>query len=120
MGKILVVDDSNLILKFAKSELEKEGHEVFTATNGEECIDKALEAMPDYIFLDVVMPGMDGWETLRELKKNGSLKDIPVSMLTSEVPTIETFKKEEITGLVHYILKPVKREVLLDAIANTL
>ncbi len=120
MSKILVCDNNDHILEFVKSELESEGHEVVTALSGRECIEKALEVKPDYIFLDMVMPGMDGWETLKELKNNVELKDIPVSMITSKRPTVETFKKEEITGIAHYILKPIKKEVLLEAINQTL
>ncbi len=120
MGKILVCDDDYDILRSVKFMLESEGYDVVTVLGGKECIEKAKAEKPDYIFLDIMMPGMDGWETLKELKENEDLKHIPVSMLTVNPLTLETFKQEEMEGLVDYIVKPFSKEDLLETIGQIL
>ena len=73
-----------------------------------------------YILLDIMMPGMDGWETLKELKKDEELKLVPVSMLTVKPLTLETFKQEDMEGLVDYIVKPFSKEDLLETLRQVL
>lgn len=120
MGKILICDDDFDIIRSVKFMLESEGHDVVTTLSGRECIEKAKDDKPDYIFLDIMMPGMDGWETLRELKKNKELKHIPVSMLTVKPLTLETIKQEKMGRLVDYIVKPFSKEDLMETIGQVL
>ena len=100
MGKILVCDDDQGILKILKKTLELEGHEIIAALSGKECIEKAKDTKPDFIFLDIMMPHMNGWETLEELKKNEEIKHIPVSMLTVKHLPAEKFNKKKMEELV--------------------
>ena len=122
MAKILACDDTKLYRQLVKDELESEGHEVVTVSRGINCIRKALEIKPDFIFLDVMMPGMDGWETLAELRKYEELKNIPISMLTSEKLSLEEFrsKYDEMEELVAYLYKPFTKEDLLETLKENL
>ncbi len=116
MGKILVCDNEKDVLKLVKEILEPEGHKVITVSSGEECIEKAKDSKPDFIFLDIMMPHMDGWETLEELKKNKETEHIPVSMLTAKHLTVETFNPKKMEDLVAYTHKPFDIITLLDTI----
>lgn len=79
---ILTVDDSQDSLEFIETILENENRVIITAQNGEQCLIKAQEKKPDLIILDVQMPKKDGFATFSELKRNPSLKDIPIIILT--------------------------------------
>jgi CheY-like chemotaxis protein len=79
--KILVVDDEKNILKLYKAELEDEGYEVVIANSGEEAIKLFRDDTPDLVTLDIMMPGMDGIQTLRQLKQENP--HVPVIMLTA-------------------------------------
>ena len=82
MNRILVVDDEEALLELVSAILEGEGYEVLTAASGS----KALEALEqnefDLVLLDVMMPEMDGWGVVREMKKRPRMKDLPIAMLT--------------------------------------
>jgi len=81
--KILVVDDSPFIVRTLTYVLEKGGYETITATNGEEALSKIREEKPDLIFLDVMMPKMDGYTVCREIRNNPEMGDPHIIMLTS-------------------------------------
>ena len=83
-NKVLVVDDSPSDLANLKSIVSDAGCTVFTATNGLEAIEKAKAERPDVIFLDVIMPDMDGFEACRQLSNDGETKDIPIVFVTSK------------------------------------
>ena len=82
---ILLVDDEADLIYFLKANLELSGdYEVITASGGEEGIEAAITQRPDLIFLDIIMPEMDGWEVMRRLKKeHPETKSIPIAMLTA-------------------------------------
>jgi len=83
MGKkILIVDDEPDIREVLEIRLMAAKYDVITASNGEECLRKAEEGMPDLILLDVMMPGMNGFEVCKRIKEGDKTKDIPVIMLT--------------------------------------
>jgi diguanylate cyclase (GGDEF)-like protein len=105
MTKILLVDDSKLIMGFGKSILSKEGYEVTYAQNGSEALEIVSVKKPDLILLDVVMPGMDGYEVCKRLKANEKTRDIPIIMLTSKGETADKIKGLNL-GAVDYITKP--------------
>lgn len=121
MTKILVVDDEPNVLKCVEYMLEPEGYEVITARGGEECL-KLLESVrPDYIFLDVMMPNMDGWEVLRRIKSNRKLRDIPVSMLTVIPLNKDAIEKEEgVKRLTDYVTKPFSKQDLIAVLNQVL
>lgn len=81
--KILLVDDEPFILKLYKTKLERCGYLVITAENGKEALKAAEDEHPDIVLLDIVMNGMDGLSALKKMKKDDSLKRIPVLMLTN-------------------------------------
>ncbi|MBI3003607.1 MAG: response regulator, partial [candidate division NC10 bacterium] len=82
-GRVLLVDDEAFILTVIRDMFEAKGFEVLTAKNGLEGITQARQGNPDVIVLDVMMSGIDGYETCRRLKKDEHTKDIPVIMLTA-------------------------------------
>jgi len=81
--KILCVDDDPLILQMLGDVLRLREYNVLTATDGEAALDAAMREHPDLILLDVMMPGIDGFEVCRLLKANDALKDIPIVILTA-------------------------------------
>ncbi len=86
---ILVTDDEPDVADVIAEKLESMGYRTLKAYNGEECIDAARKNKPDLIFLDIKMPSMNGWEVASAMKKDGSLKDIPIIMLTGVELTLE-------------------------------
>ena len=110
-SRILVVDDENTNLVMLKQILSPEYH-VYVSTHGEDAIEAAEELLPDVILLDIVMPGMDGYDVISRLKSSDLTKHIPVIFLTAM-----TTPEDEIKGLnygaVDYIFKPFSRELLL-------
>lgn len=115
--KILVVDDEPEIVDIVKRMLRNK-YDVIGAYDGEECIKVAKKEKPDLILLDILMPKMDGWETLKKLKEDEELKDIPVSMLTALPLTPEDTKDKPIDKIENYIVKPFTKEILLKKIED--
>ena len=81
--RILIVDDDPWILRMVSTLLEKRGYAIFTAGDGEEALGRAEEVKPDLVVTDVMMPKMDGWELVRELRARPHLALIPVLFLTA-------------------------------------
>src|SRR5664279_390226 len=109
---ILIVDDNNKNLQLTASLLKDEGYLISVAQNAKDALLQLNEILPDLILLDIMMPGMDGLELCRLIKKNDKLCDIPVIFLTAKSQTedlAEGFK----AGGVDYINKPFNREELL-------
>ena len=115
-AKILVIDDNPETVELAAINLEMEGYEVYSASNGEEGL-KLAEMMPDVILLDVMMPGIDGLEVCRRLKGNPQTGDILVIMLTART-TMEDILKGFEGGADEYITKPFKVEELLARVRS--
>ncbi len=83
MSRILVVDDSETVLNFVRMILESEEYEVETATNGNEALATVRQSLPDLVVTDSIMPGLDGFGLLRELRSDPATEALPVIMLTS-------------------------------------
>ncbi|GAI43054.1 unnamed protein product, partial [marine sediment metagenome] len=83
MKKILIVDDRSEVVELVKVTLEGEGYQTIDASDGREALEKIGKEKPDLILLDIIMPKMDGFEVLRNLKDDSNTKDIPVIMLTA-------------------------------------
>lgn len=114
---ILIVDDNNKNLQLTASLLKEEGYLISVAQNAKDALLQLNEILPDLILLDIMMPGMDGLELCRLIKKNDKLCDIPVIFLTAKSQTedlAEGFK----AGGVDYINKPFNREELLVRVKN--
>ncbi|MFH1148200.1 MAG: diguanylate cyclase [Pseudomonadota bacterium] len=105
MAKILIIDDSRLMVEFAKNILKKTGYEVITAADGISGVDLARSQRPQAILLDVVMSGIDGYETCRLLKQDELTRDIGIIMLTSKAEPADKVKGLAL-GAVDYITKP--------------
>jgi len=119
MARILVVDDSPTMLTATTKILELGGHEVIPAKNGEEGVEKSISESPALIFMDVVMPGISGFEATRMITTNPDTKDIPVIILTTkDQETDRVWAKRQ--GAVDFIIKPPNESMLLEKIASLL
>lgn len=105
MAKILIIDDSRLMVEFAKNILKKTGYDVITAGDGISGVELARSERPQAILLDVIMPGIDGYEACRLLKEDELTKDIGVIMLTSKAEPADKVKGLAL-GAVDYVTKP--------------
>ena len=103
--KILAVDDERHIVRLVQVNLERAGYQVVTAYDGKEALEKVEAENPDLIVLDVMMPYMDGFEVLSNLKKNQSTREIPVIMLTAKAQDADVFRGWQ-SGVDCYLTKP--------------
>ncbi len=113
--KVMVIDDSKTIRRSAESLLEKEGYEVITATDGFEALSKVVEHRPQIIFIDIMMPRLDGYQACALIKNNEKYRDIPIIMLTSKDGLFDR-ARGKVVGADGYVTKPFTREDLLAAI----
>ncbi len=119
MAKVLIIDDSPTELYMLQKMVEKGGHEAITATEAEEGLKMASSDKPDVILMDVVMPGMSGFQATRKLNKDAETSSIPVVIVTTkdqETDRIWGLRQ----GALDYITKPVKEGELLDKIKAAL
>lgn len=112
MSQVMIVDDEKDIRRLVDITLDKEGIDVLKAENGEKALEILNDESPDLVLQDINMPGLDGWETLKEMEKQGFTKESPVIMFTIEDLTFVKMLREDVEGLVGYIEKPFKREEL--------
>jgi two-component system, OmpR family, alkaline phosphatase synthesis response regulator PhoP len=103
--KILAVDDERHIVRLVQVNLERQGYTVVTAYDGKEALEKVESEQPDLIVLDVMMPYMDGFEVLQNLKRNPTTRDIPVIMLTAKAQDADVFRGWQ-SGVDCYLTKP--------------
>ncbi|HCX34605.1 MAG TPA: two-component system response regulator [Rhodocyclaceae bacterium] len=115
--KILVVDDSPTELQVLGDLLAKNGYQVITAVSGEQAIERARGERPDLILMDVVMPGINGYQATRTLTRDEKTRDIPVIMCTSrDQPTDRIWGMRQ--GALDYLTKPIDHGVLLHKIGE--
>jgi len=115
--RILVVDDSATIRRSAESMLAAEGHEVITAENGFDALSKVARHNPNLIFVDIMMPRLDGYQTCAIIKNNAQYRATPVIMLTSKDGLFDQ-AKGRVVGSDLYLTKPFTKEELLAAVAQ--
>ena len=113
--KVMIIDDSKTIRKSAETLLSKEGCNVLTAEDGFEALALIAEHKPDIIFIDIMMPRLDGYQTCTLIKNNRQFRDTPVIMLTSK-DSIFDKARGRIVGSEEYLTKPFTRDDLLQAI----
>jgi len=113
--KILVIDDSKTIRRTAETLLSKEGCQVYTAVDGFDALAKIADHRPDIIFVDIMMPRLDGYQTCALIKHNRTFKDTPVIMLSSKDGLFDR-ARGRIVGSEHYLTKPFTKDELLGAI----
>lgn len=115
--KILVVDDSPTDRQFLIETLAKKGYQIVTAENGEDAVVKAKTELPDLILMDVVMPGLNGYQATRSITRDDATKHIPVIMCTSKGQDTDKIWGMR-QGAMDYLVKPVDPQQLLAKIAS--
>lgn len=113
--KVMVIDDSKTIRRTAESLLKRAGCEVITAIDGFEALALIADIRPDVIFVDIMMPRLDGYQTCALIKHNEAYRSIPVIMLSSKDGLFDR-ARGRIVGSEQYLTKPFTKEELLNAI----
>jgi twitching motility two-component system response regulator PilG len=113
--KVMVIDDSKTIRRTAEMLLKKEGCEVITAVDGFEALAKITDQQPEIIFVDIMMPRLDGYQTCALIKSNRLFRSTPVIMLSSKDGIFDK-AKGRIVGAEQYLTKPFTRDELIGAI----
>lgn len=117
--RVLIVDDSPTEMFKLKTILEDSGHDVIEATDGSNGVNIAVQELPDLILMDVVMPGLNGFQATRQISKNDLTAHIPVILVTTKnQETDRVWGKRQ--GAKDYLTKPVKKEILLETIARVI
>jgi two-component system alkaline phosphatase synthesis response regulator PhoP len=112
---VLIIEDEKLIIVSTQMVLEAAGFRVESATNGEDGIARAKSQAPDLILLDIMMPGIDGWETLTRLKRDAATANIPVVIFTAREHSRGHQKSAEM-GAVDYFRKPFEPDELIELV----
>ena len=113
--KVMVIDDSKTIRRTAETLLRKEGCEVVTATDGFEALAKISDQQPQIIFVDIMMPRLDGYQTCALIKNNQMFKNTPVIMLSSKDGLFDK-ARGRMVGSQDYLTKPFTKDQLLHAV----
>ncbi len=114
---ILVCDDDSSVRAVMQAMLEQRGYQTICAASGQEAVDMAIKQQPDVIFLNLMMPGMHGWETLGVLKQQSQTKDIPAIVLSGLMPDARTTLHPDVTD---WIVKPPDERLLFQALERAL
>ncbi|XOV86118.1 MAG: twitching motility response regulator PilG [Pseudomonadota bacterium] len=115
--RVMVIDDSKTIRRTAETLLSKAGCEVTTATDGFDALSKIADTQPSIIFVDIMMPRLDGYQTCALIKNNSDFKSTPVIMLSSKDGLFDR-AKGRIVGSDQYLTKPFSKDELLSAIRD--
>lgn len=115
--KVMIIDDSNTIRRTAQALLKKTGCAVITAEDGFDALAKIVEARPDIIFIDVMMPRLNGYETCSIIRSNGEFENVPVILLSSKSSFCDK-AKGAVVGANSYLTKPFSQDEFLDVIAK--
>lgn len=117
LGRVLVVDDDEVIRQLIAVNLTLEGFEVATACDGQDCLDRVLDVDPDVITLDVMMPRLDGWETATKLRTNPSTTHIKVVLITARAQ--EDDKRRGLgIGVDAYVTKPFDPSEMIQIVRD--
>ena len=115
--KVMIIDDSKTIRRTAETLLKKAGCQVVTAEDGFEALSKIVDQRPDLIFVDIMMPRLDGYQTCALIKNNATFKTTPVIMLSSKDGLFDK-ARGKIVASEEYLTKPFTKKELLNAISN--
>ena len=113
--KVMIVDDSNTIRRSAELFLKQAGYTVILVENGFDALTTVFDNRPDIIFVDIMMPRLDGYQTCQLIKKNENFKDIPIIMLSSKDGLFDK-ARGRIVGSNEYLTKPFSKDGLLEAV----
>src|SRR5262245_25793872 len=117
--RIMIVEDTPANIQTLTGILKERGYQLSIATDGQRALEALERVRPDLILLDVMMPGIDGYETCRRIKSSADLKDIPIIFLTAKSDTSDIVKGFEV-GAVDYVAKPFNAHELLARIGTHL
>jgi DNA-binding response OmpR family regulator len=117
--RILIVDDDPVIVRLLQINFRLEGYEVDTASRGEEALQRVKEHLPDVVVLDVMMPGLDGWEVCRQLKENPKVSHVPVIFLSARAQD-EDRQRGYALGVNEYVTKPFDPAHLVEIVRRSL
>ncbi|ROR98922.1 twitching motility two-component system response regulator PilH [Sinobacterium caligoides] len=119
MARVLIVDDSPTETRRMKSMLSRHGYEVLEAENGEEGVAKAKAELPDIVLMDIVMPGINGFQATRQLSRNSATSDIPILIVTTkDQETDRVWGRRQ--GARGYLTKPLEEKLLMNTIKDVL
>ncbi|GAB4122253.1 MAG: response regulator [Gammaproteobacteria bacterium] len=113
--KVLIIDDSQTIRRSAENMLSSEGVEILTAEDGFQALSIIAEEKPSLIFIDIVMPKLDGYQACAIIKNNPEFQHIPVIMLTSKDGLFDR-ARGQVVGSDHYLTKPFTKDELLQSL----
>ncbi len=117
--RILIVDDDPVIVRLLQVNFLIEGYDVETASRGDEALAKAGEWAPDLVILDVMMPGIDGWEVCRRLKENPQMREVPVIFLSARAQDTDR-ERGYALGVKEYVTKPFDPNQLVEIVRRSL
>ncbi|WP_245690843.1 response regulator transcription factor [Sinosporangium album] len=117
LGKVLVVDDDEVIRQLIAVNLTLEGFQVETATDGQDCLDRVLDVMPDVVTLDVMMPRLDGWVTASRLRTDEDTKHIRVVLITARAQ-VDDRRRGLGIGVDAYLTKPFDPAELIQVVRD--
>lgn len=118
--KVLYIEDEEAMIDLVRLILKPRGFEVIGAEGGQQGLDKVRMEKPDLILLDLMMPGVDGWEVLRQLRADDELAAIPVIVITVRSRGMDEASGRDIAGVEDYITKPFGQTRLLESIDRVL
>ena len=120
VSRILIVDDDPTIVQMLSDILTDEGYEVATATQSLRAFDRAKEAQPDLILMDIMMPYLDGLDQIKLLSLDDDLKDIPIIVITAKARALEGIDDLRALRIVDYLYKPFEISDLLEKIGKAI
>jgi CheY-like chemotaxis protein len=118
--KIMVVDDNEEVITMVKTALEREGYRVIGVKNGDECLERVNEEKPDLILMDIMMPGVDGWEVCKKIKESELIISVPISMLTVKRADEDIQKSLEYAHADGHLIKPFSVKEFRNAVQDLL
>lgn len=117
---ILCIEDEAEMIDLMRLMLEREGYRVIGAEGGEAGLERIREEMPDLVLLDLMMPGVDGWQVYQHLQTDRAFEDIPVIVVTAKAHDIDKTLGLHIARVADYIVKPFGSQQLLESIRRVL
>ncbi len=114
--KVMIVDDEPDVLNSLKTVLERQNYYVITVTNGYECLKQLEKGFKGIILMDLMMPEMDGWETINQIVKKGYIKNVAISIITGK--GTKDFQKMSVLGsyIYDYLAKPLNIDQLISSV----
>jgi DNA-binding response OmpR family regulator len=118
--RILCIEDESEMIELMRLVLEREGFEVVGAMGGEKGLAEMKQVKPDVVLLDLMMPGIDGWEVFRQMRADHELADIPVIIVTAKAQSIDKVLGLQVAKVNDYVTKPFGPKDLISSIQRVL